>query len=367
MHFCVTFMFFNLYVNKALQKNTIGFQQIVRECLQQSHLNISEADLLYIVNDIFISFDETYQPIQGMIRNIVFFYCALAIILLVGIILHLHISVCKPLTDLSQKMNYFAIQNGYPKLQIYNNEVKQLHHNFTTLAYKLIEDHQKMVELVSYISHDLKTPLTSILGYTQRLIEPGIKDPLKRTKYYETILTKSNDIKMLIEELDAYINDEYSKINLESIPIHDFVHHIAEQYAEELETYNIHLVSDITLDPHLCITIDQTALKRVFGNIISNAVSHGGQGITISLTSSIKNNEWVTILSNNGPSLEKDDYDKVFNLMYQCDASRTSSNSRGRGLGLTIVKQIIKKHNGNINAYRPYPSGFAIEFSIPIH
>lgn len=362
----LTVLFFNFYVTKQINFGITNMQQVLVSSLRETHLDINEEALTQLISQTFTTQDYLRDALPQLIHRVVFFYLILLFILLVIIRYYLRLEVSLPLTHLNDAINAFNKDNGFETSEYCNNEIQHLSNNFFLMSRQIEENKQRKDELISYISHDIKTPLTSILGYTQRLVDPGIKDPNKQLKYYETILTKANDIQAMIEELDTYISNETAQMNLEPTKLKPFLKDIVDQYEEEFLAYNVKFFTEIYLNHQHYVTMDQNAIRRVFGNIFSNAIFHGGNNITIHLLSFIKEGYWVTYIENNGPSLELDQYDQVFELMYQGDASRTSSSHKGKGLGLTIVKQIILKHNGNIKAYAPENGGFGIEFSLPI-
>lgn len=286
-------------------------------------------------------------------------------ILLVVVLYYIDKEICKPLAKLNNAINGFNKSNGYYAPKGCYNEITILNKNFDLMCEQIESNKYKKDELMSCIAHDLKTPLTSILGYTQRLIEPGITDPDKRLKYHQTILNKAKDIQSMVEELNTYITDEINEVVLEEISPLSFLKCTTDQYQEELLTYEVQLVTHIDLDPLLKVVFDENRLKRVFANLFSNAVYHGGKQIRLTLTSFAIENKWIIRVENNGAELINGEYDRVFDLMYQGDHSRTQSQHHGKGLGLAIVQQIIHQHNGEIKAYRPPLGGFGIEFYIP--
>ncbi len=288
-------------------------------------------------------------------------------ILLSLVLFFINKDICNPLNRLNSAIDGFNRKNGYYSSKSSKNEIIKLSNNFFLMSEQIERSKQQKNEFISSISHDLKTPLTSILGYTQRLIHPGITDEQKRLKYYKTILSKANAISTMVEELNAYIMGEIQEVIPEKIDIKRFLSEIVEEYHEELLTYSIHLNASIDIAENTYPLLDINQMRRVFANIFSNAVIHGGRNMTIHLTAFIKSEKLVISIENNGIVPPNLDYTKVFDLMYQADSSRTSQNHEGGGLGLAIVKQIIQKHDGEIHAYKPHLGGFGITFSIPFH
>ncbi|WP_070000258.1 sensor histidine kinase [Cellulosilyticum sp. I15G10I2] len=287
-------------------------------------------------------------------------------ILLSVVLFYINKEVCKPLNKLNTAIDSFNHKNGYYATKHSRNEILKLSNNFFLMSEQIELSKRQKNEFISCISHDLKTPLTSILGYTQRLINPGISDEKKRLKYYQTILSKANTIQTMVEELNAYIMGEIQEVALQRVPIKKFLDEVIEEYQEELLTYSIHLTPHIDLDESLSTSLDINQIRRVFANIFSNAVIHGGKNMQITLTALNQDTNILIKIENNGLAPSNLDYDKVFDLMYQADTARTSQNHEGGGLGLAIVKQIIQKHDGSIKAYKPFGGGFGIELTLPL-
>lgn len=289
----------------------------------------------------------------------------LLIILLTVLLIYIQREICRPLGKLNKAIQDFNCLNGYHSAKHSCNEIEELTHNFNLMSEQIESSKRRKNELISYISHDLKTPLTSILGYTQRLINPGIPQEEKRLKYYHTILTKAGDIDSMVEELSTYVLDEIEEVKLENVNLKKFFECIVEEYEGELQTYHINLITKIELGEQRYCKLDINRMRRVFANLFSNSVVHGGKGITIKLKISIQNDKIQISMENNGKELPEGEYHKVFEVLYQADSARTNGR-KGRGLGLALVKQIIDKHDGEINAYRPAQGGFGIKFTIPI-
>ncbi|MDF2613015.1 MAG: hypothetical protein K0S71_801 [Clostridia bacterium] len=287
-------------------------------------------------------------------------------ILLTVVLYFIDKDILKPLNKLNKAIDDFNRRNGYYSTKHSKNEILKLTNNFYIMSEQIELNKRRKNEFISCISHDLKTPLTSILGYTQRLINPGIANEEKRLKYYDTILNKANDIKNMVEELNTYVMGEIQEVSLQQVNLKKFLNEIIEEYREELMTYSIHLMPCINLDEEICALLDDSQIRRVFANLFSNTVIHGGKDIEIILDAFVKGSHLFIRLENNGEAHLNIDYDKVFDLMYQADAARTNQNHGGRGLGLAIVKQIIEKHNGGVRAYQPSAGGFGMEFYIPV-
>ena len=205
-------------------------------------------------------------------------------------------------------------------------------------------------ELISNISHDLKTPITAIKGYVEG-IRDGVADtPEKMDKYIRTIYNKATDMDKLIDELFLYskldsnsLNYSFAKIN-----VNDYFEDCADEISLDLEFSNIIFSYHNYVDKDTIIIADPEQLKRVINNIVGNSVKYTGnkQGV-ISLR--IKDEpEFIQVeIEDNGKGIAKNELPRIFERSYRTDASRNSSQG-GSGLGLSIAKKIIEEHGGKI-------------------
>ncbi|WPC42421.1 HAMP domain-containing sensor histidine kinase [Clostridium sp. JS66] len=225
------------------------------------------------------------------------------------------------------------------------------------------DDNRRM--LVSSISHDLKTPITSIKGYANGLLDGVANTPEKVDHYLKTIYSKAELIDVMIDDLLLY-----SKLDLNQIPfkfektnIVEYFNYCICESAPELERSNIkiHLKNDLNHSKY--VMIDRDRLKRVILNIIDNSRKYMDKNngeIVIMLRET--NSSIVIELRDNGYGIDKNDTNKIFNRFYRGDSARTGAN--GSGLGLAIAKQIVEGHNGRIWAVSHENKGTSILISL---
>ena len=213
------------------------------------------------------------------------------------------------------------------------------------MAYEL-----DMREMISNISHDLKTPLTAIEGYAEGIMDGVADTPEKMEKYLKTIHNKANDMTVLVDELSFY-----SKIDNNTMP-YNFKHLNLEQYFNDciseitldLEVKGIELGYFNYADKNLMVEADPEQLKRVINNIVGNVVKYIGKTKGILNLRIREEGDMVRIeFEDNGVGIAKKDLENIFERFYRGDASRNSSK-RGSGLGLAIAKKIIEEHGGRI-------------------
>lgn len=207
-----------------------------------------------------------------------------------------------------------------------------------------------MREMISNISHDLKTPLTAIEGYAEGIMDGVADTPEKMEKYLKTIYNKANDMTVLVDELSFY-----SKIDNNTMP-YNFKHLNLEQYFNDciseitldLEVKGIELGYFNYADKNLMVEADPEQLKRVINNIVGNVVKYIGKSKGILNLRIQEEGDMVRIeFEDNGVGIAKKDLENIFERFYRGDTSRNSSK-RGSGLGLAIAKKVIEEHGGRI-------------------
>ena len=238
-----------------------------------------------------------------------------------------------------------------------HDEIGELFQNFEEMRIRLKESAEEKIrydkeskELISNISHDLKTPITAIQGYMEGILEGVADTPEKRDKYLRTVYNKAKDMSRLIEELTFYTKIDTNKIpyNFAKINVCDYFSDCVEEVGVELESRGIVLGYNNTVDKDVLIIADGEQLKRVINNIISNSVKYMDktQGIIDIRVKDLSDFIQVEI-EDNGCGIASKDLENVFNRFYRTDASRNSSKG-GSGIGLSIVKKIIEDHGGRI-------------------
>lgn len=239
-----------------------------------------------------------------------------------------------------------------------NDEFDIIQNEFIDLTNELDEEKKEQNRIISSISHDLKTPLTSIIGYSNLISDKGTTK--KEIKIYnEKILSKAKHIQNILNTFDDYlINKNDVKIKMEAVKIKDLVNDLNYDYKIELQNKNINFIVSSNVNSKY-IKVDYLRIKRVFSNIISNSVRYLKDGGKIHIKISKEDENIKFLISDNGPGVKENMIDKIFNPLYTTDNSRKIS-----GLGLSICKEFIESHNGSIKAYNN--KGLTIEILLPI-
>lgn len=211
------------------------------------------------------------------------------------------------------------------------------------------ESEQRKNDLVVYLAHDLKTPLTSIIGYLTLLKESPEMPAQYRAKYTNITLEKAYRLEMLINEFF-----DITRFNLQSIALEHnhidltmMINQIAEEFYPVLKEKG--LTCNVSIQNRINITGDADKLSRVFDNLMRNAVSYSYPGSQIIVSAHTENKEAVITFKNRGDKIPEQKLSMIFEKFFRADNARTSTTG-GAGLGLAIAKQIVELHGGTIFA-----------------
>ena len=205
-------------------------------------------------------------------------------------------------------------------------------------------------ELISNISHDLKTPITAVKGYVEGIIDGVADTPEKMNKYIRTIYTKANEMDRLINELTFYSKIDTNRIpyTFNKINISDYFEDCVDELSMELESRGVSLTYFNYLEEDAVVIADAEQIKRVINNIISNSLKYMNKpkgAINIRLRDV---GDFIQIeIEDNGKGIAQKDLANIFDRFYRTDASRNSSKG-GSGIGLSIVKKIMEDHGGQV-------------------
>ncbi len=254
-----------------------------------------------------------------------------------------------------------------------DGEIGELYRNYEDMRLRLKESTDEKImaekqnkELVSNISHDLKTPITAIKGYVEGIMDGVADTPEKMDKYIRTIYNKANDMDRLINELTVYSGIDSNRIpyHFHKINVSDYFGDCIEEVGLDLESKNIELDYSNLVAPGTVIIADPEQLKRVINNIIGNSVKYLDKAkgeIDIRILDEIDS---IRVeIEDNGKGIAAKDLPNIFERFYRTDASRNSAQG-GSGIGLSIVKKIVEDHGGYIWATSKEGEGTCMHFVI---
>ncbi|MBW5446751.1 GHKL domain-containing protein [Cohnella sp. CFH 77786] len=240
-----------------------------------------------------------------------------------------------------------------------NNEVTLLAQNVNLLVERLQRslDEERRTErskneLVTNVSHDLRTPLTSILGYLGLIDQDRYRDEVELRQYVQIAYAKAQRLNVLINDLF-----EYTRMNSASAPLRATSVNVSELVEQLLDHYRLPLreagmEGRLNAGPgfrNLRVWADPVKLVRVFENLLANAMTYGKDGRIVDFIVSSENGTVLVEVVNYGEPIPESDLPRLFERFYRVDKARTSDNG-GAGLGLAIAKGLVEKHGGTIRA-----------------
>ncbi|MGL5694959.1 MAG: sensor histidine kinase [Peptostreptococcaceae bacterium] len=225
-----------------------------------------------------------------------------------------------------------------------NNMVTQLR-NITVEERKA---QQTKTDLITNVSHDLRTPLTSILGYLGLIEEDKYKDEVELRYYINIAYEKSKNLNILINDLFELTKMQNNTINMEKVNVNlvELLSQIIEHFNYQFKVDNVEGRVKFSNDK-LIVNIDANKMVRAFENLISNAIKYGKDGRYIDIETKKEDNMAVVRFINYGETISQLDIPHLFDRFYRVEKSR-NKNSGGSGLGLAITKNIIELHDGQI-------------------
>ena len=291
------------------------------------------------------------------------FFTALVILIFTSVSVGLWIyrSVATPLVKLRKATQNIKDGNLDFVLDVEGaDEFAELCRDFEEMRRRLKESaEEKLVldkenkELISNISHDLKTPITAVKGYVEGIMDGVADTPEKMDRYVRTIYNKTVEMDHLINELTFF-----SKIDTNRIPytfsklnVEDYFSDCAEEVGLELETRGIQLCYANYVDSDVQVIADGEQIRRVIHNIISNAIKYmdKGKGMKGIIQIRVKDvGDFVQVeIEDNGKGIAAKDLPYIFDRFYRTDVSRNSAKG-GSGIGLSIVRKILEDHGGKV-------------------
>lgn len=325
----------------------------------------------FIVTDINEMIPQLRQLFDFIIAAIIVIVLITALLMMLWI----YRSVINPIHKLQIGIN--NIQQGNLEFEIEREsdktEIGRLCAEFDDMRKKLKTSNeekekynQESRELIANISHDLKTPMTSVKGYIEG-IRDGVADtPEKMERYLAIIYNKAVDMDRLINELNIYSKFDTNKMqyNFQFINISGYFSDCVEEVSMDLQAENIELSFYDYTDKKILIKADPEQLKRVVNNIMGNSVKYmDKEKGFINIYIKDMGREVQVELEDNGKGVAQEELSKIFERFYRTDSSRNSAQG-GSGIGLSIVKKIIEDHGGKLWATSKERKGTTIYFTL---
>jgi two-component system sensor histidine kinase VanS len=301
------------------------------------------------------SYDFIYPLLHFLNENIIFLIVSICVIGFVTIFVRYWIKTLGYLEDIIH-----ATENIYDSndefiilpadLKEVESQLNQIKLNVRQNERAAKEAEQRKNDLVVYLAHDLKTPLTSVIGYLTLLRDESQISEELRQKYLSISLEKAERLEELINEFFEITRFNLSNLTLELSKVN--LTRMLEQITYEFQPMltDKGLQCNLTAMPDITIKCDVNKMQRVFDNLFRNAINYSFQDSTIEITAIQKGNGVTLKFLNHGNTIPKEKLERIFEQFYRLDTSRTT-NTGGAGLGLAIAKQIVELHQGTITAF----------------
>ena len=332
-----------------------GFSQTQAKHVQESSSQASDSSQM--VYDISLPQSSSSQ-VKLMAKDMILTATIILVFTALSVGLWIYRSIAVPLVKLKKATKNIKEGNLDFVLEVEgNDEFSQLCQDFEEMRKRLKESTEEKIlmdkenkELISNISHDLKTPITAVKGYVEGIMDGVADTPEKMDRYVRTIYNKTNEMDHLINELTFY-----SKIDTNRIPytfsklnVEDYFSDCAEELGLEMETRGIELVYANYVEKGVQVIADGEQIRRVIHNIVSNAIKYmeKPRGIIQLRVKDVGDSIQVEI-EDNGKGIAAKDLPYIFDRFYRTDVSRNSSKG-GSGIGLSIVKKIMEDHGGKV-------------------
>ncbi len=300
----------------------------------------------------------------------------LGIILLITLVIGLFLF--KMLTQRLQtiKQTVTAFERGQLHRRIPrrgNDELSDLSYCFNQMADTIVQNMEELKktdrlrrELVANISHDLRSPLSSIQGYLETIQLKGHKISKEEyEKYFNIVLKNTQKLNRLIGDLFelSKLDAEDVKPELEYVSMAELVQDLVLQFKPIAEEKNIHLEAGFPKEPSALVYADLGLMERALSNLIDNAIKHTEPGGSVSIVSAKDGKDVVVEIKDSGKGIPEKDIPHVFDRFYQVDKSRSSGS--GAGLGLSIAQKILQLHGAKVSVESMLNKGTTFKIFIP--
>ena len=332
-----------------------GFSQTQAKHVQESSSQASDSSQM--VYDISLPQSSSSQ-VKLMAKDMILTATIILVFTALSVGLWIYRSIAVPLVKLKKATKNIKEGNLDFVLEVEgNDEFSQLCQDFEEMRKRLKESTEEKIlmdkenkELISNISHDLKTPITAVKGYVEGIMDGVADTPEKMDRYVRTIYNKTNEMDHLINELTFY-----SKIDTNRIPytfsklnVEDYFSDCAEELGLEMETRGIELVYANYVEKGVQVIADGEQIRRVIHNIVSNAIKYMEKPKGIIQLRVKDVGDFIQVeIEDNGKGIAAKDLPYIFDRFYRTDVSRNSSKG-GSGIGLSIVKKIMEDHGGKV-------------------
>jgi signal transduction histidine kinase len=274
--------------------------------------------------------------------------------------------ITRPLKRISQSAKKIAV-GEYELVPIEGpSEVRQLAHAINDMSQKVEKSLTSQRDFVANVSHEFKTPLTSIQGFSQAIYDGTVHKDKEIKHAAEVILNETNRLNIMVNDLLTLAKLDAGTMTMtkERIELNQLLQNIIERFYYELEKANVRLNPVYTEPTYLFA--DGVRLAQVFSNLIDNAIKYSKPDSEIGVTIIQAEHNAIVTVSDTGDGISEEDCTRIFERFYQIDKSRSGGAGHGVGLGLAIARQIVESHGGEITVSSKLGQGSTFMVKLPI-
>ncbi|WP_164931437.1 sensor histidine kinase [Longirhabdus pacifica] len=307
--------------------------------------------------------------LQEALMDILVFFQIMLFIAFGLLILYFQDKITTPLNHLIRRFKKVNLYQKLPPLSTNRkDEIHELYTRFNDMEKRIRVSYAEQMNMIAAIAHDLKTPLTSMKGFLE-LMESNAPSEKQKQEYIMLMEKKTDFMEQLIQEFSLFFKNELELEQMEQKKVNmaSFFRSICEEYEAELEGLGYACRSQHDLSDDVFIFANEKMLRRVFANIIGNAVRHAEhKDLLVRLHGYQHGDDVVMSIEDNGHGVPKQELPYLFQKFYTVDKSRRSEET-GTGLGLAITKSIAEKHGGKVEASLTSEGGLSIIIRIPLY
>lgn len=225
------------------------------------------------------------------------------------------------------------------------------------------KENQMRRELTQNIAHELKTPVASILGYTDTILDNPQMTPETQRQFIERTNAQAHRLTALLQDISTLNRMDFAayQLTMERTDVSVIVSDIVQETALAIEKHHMRLNN--CLPQHVVIKGNPSLIYSIFRNLVDNAINYAGEGTTINISAEQTDNDWTFRFSDNGVGIAPEHLPRIFERFYRIDKSRSRSIG-GTGLGLAIVKNAVLLHGGNITVQPAEGRGLEFDFTL---
>lgn len=343
-------VFFRIFLIIFVTAVTVFF---LRFAIQKS-FDFGDSMVLFLMNTFYLGDREALMIYQQLFLNNIEFITLIVILVFLLIVLRFTISwLTKYFDEISAGMDKLAEESDdeiilSAELDFMQKKLNQIKNNIQKQKKAALDAEQRKNDLVVYLAHDIKTPLTSVIGYLSLLDEVPDMPPEQKAKYVGITLEKAYRLELLINEFFEItrFNLQTIVVNKEKINLLFMLQQMADEFypmlAPQAKQVSVNVPDSLTLWG------DADKLARVFNNILKNAIAYSYDNSVIDIFAEQQDTNIIITFKNQGNPIPQGKLDTIFEKFYRLDSAR-STNSGGAGLGLAIAQEIVMAHNGTIS------------------